>query len=106
MMRFIEKLRARYRWHWVGTVEGENLDAGRSAHMYWNLYQRGDGSRKFKQEPHYVELKYSSVLCRRKYTQIVVWKNGGPVPELYASAFHGSPRGKLSIINGGKGGAA
>lgn len=114
IMSIIEKLMIRYRWSFVGTVTGvtryvkeDGTDkAGGVNCCYWNLYQRGDGKRKFS----LIGRNLGSALSNQREAQVEAWKRGGPVPPLNESAQSASPspkpKAKLISFPGGKDGAA
>jgi hypothetical protein len=105
-MNIFARIKARYRWTWVGTVLGEtNVKRGDSLiqrNTYWNLYERGDGKRK------YVEVGdtrryFESSLCAFVHGQVQVWKAGGPMPALLKSPEVPKNSVKLIVFNGGRG---
>lgn len=100
----------RFRWHYVGTVKGwtdilkeDGSSSGRVYNQYWILTQRSDGARRAKS----VGEEHHSPLHVLRTAQVAAWLHGGPVPPLEDEFANGSsPRGKLIMFNGGKGGGA
>jgi hypothetical protein len=102
---------ARYRWSWVGTVEGKAIhtdDAGKvvrggNQSSYWNLYERGDGKRRAALiADHFV----NSHAARITRAEVKAWEKGGPLPDLYKAHRIPKPAAKLIAFPGGKDGAA
>jgi hypothetical protein len=110
MMKLLQSILDSYRWTWVGTVEGETrltddngreLKAGACKNAYWNLYERGDGKRSYREIGN-VFRTYASQSCRVTKAQIVAWKYGGPLPPLHSSPAPAMPKGELIVFPGGK----
>ncbi|NEI71061.1 hypothetical protein GR212_15890 [Rhizobium lusitanum] len=110
MIEIIKSLITRFRWQWVGTVEGQTqltdenghpIKAGACKNAYWNLYVRGDGRRAFEEVGN-VYRYHASQACRRTKAQIDAWKFGGPLPPLLYKPTPPAPRGKLVLFPGGK----
>lgn len=105
-MRWLENLKARFRWAWVGTVEGQcvwDRDGTKTAdHVYWNLYQRGDGKRRFEVigNPDFG----TSSHVKQMRAAVRAWKMGGPYPPLHKSPTAPRQPTKLISFPGGKAG--
>lgn len=108
-MSLIARLKEKYRYTWIGTVEGKcrwimgGKDTGVTESVFWNLYVRGDGKRKFEVTG---DVRYARsahvVECE---TLVKVWKSGGPVPPLRHRANPQQKPPKLLVFPGGKGAA-
>lgn len=96
-------------WRWVGTVEGvcQWHDKGVHTHtvlVIWNLFERTDGKRRADLTG---DLKWNdSAHVTSRQAAVRLWINGGPLPELKASATPPRPKPTLHIFPGGKGGGA
>lgn len=110
-MKWLDNLRARYRWSWAGTVEGKCVltdDDGRAKKggnrsSYWNLYVRGDGKRRAS----LIANSYcDSHAARVTRAEVRAWENGGPLPDLYKSPSPPRPKPSLVVFPGGRDGAA
>lgn len=110
MRKFLQELRDKYRWSWVGMVKGEcqhtwrGRDVGFES-VYWNLYVRADGKRRadVTGDPK------SAASDHVKACQALVgaWKKGGPIPPLqYGRQVSAPPKAELIVFPGGKGDAA
>lgn len=111
-MKFITALINRYRWRWIGTVEGvtrmvddqgAELKGGSYKNSYWNLYERGDGKRRYA-EIGEIFRYYASQGCRETKAKIDAWAHGGTLPPLHDSPEPEKPKpeGKLIVFRGGK----
>lgn len=107
-MKWLAALKDRYTWRWVGTVEGPTFlvdedgkrRPGGNRVCYWNLYERGDGLRRFKR----IGTNYGSPCALYRETQVKAWEYGGPLPPLGSTPLPALPKPKadLVIFPGGK----
>lgn len=107
-MNLLEKLFPKFRWRWVGSVEGIcflNTEEGRVYYnRYWNLYERGDGKRRFDvfgENSH-----FDSANVEKMRSQVAAWVNGGPLPPLRGCDLNTTPpkrKADLIVFPGGKG---
>lgn len=118
---WLEARRALKRWTFVGTVEGAVISVeedgtkvpGGNQSTYWNLYERGDGVRKYDTiSPDTAKSSFSyrhtSQAKRLAEASVQAWTHGGPLPVLYQNPFSGQPArkpAKLLLFQGGKDGA-
>lgn len=109
-MRWWDNLSSRYRWTWVGTVEGvchlvDEKGArtpGGNISCYWNLFERGDGKRRFS----VIGRVPSSQAAKVSQAGVEAWRLGAPMPALYRSPTPEKPKPQLIAFPGGKDGAA
>lgn len=110
-MKWLDALKARYVWRFVGTVEGVtrivrddgSCKPGGDNRCYWNLYERGDGSRKFTR----IGDNLGSPASNYKEAQVRAWVKGGPMPsfEITGTKPPATPKkdkAKLISFPGGK----
>jgi hypothetical protein len=115
-MKLIDQFFARWRWTWVGTVEGACTIVGDDGkkipggikNAYWNLFERGDGRRRFTEIGNNSDF-YNSQAMRVQEAAVRAWVHGGPLPTLYSAPIvtpSPKPKAKLIAFPGGKDGAA
>jgi hypothetical protein len=107
MMKWLTALKARFTWRWVGTVEGPThlvdetgkRTLGGNRTCYWNLYERGDGRRRY----HRIGTNYSSQNALVRESQVKAWVYGGPLPPLGSSPLPMlQHKAELVVFPGGK----
>lgn len=107
-MNIFSRLKARYTWKWIGTVEGPTdlvdddnyVVPGGNRRCYWVLYERGDGKRKYERVGH----NWGSALALSRESQVLAWHVGGPLPTIepeFTPKAAGRP--VLVLLQGGKG---
>lgn len=101
-MNIFSRLKARYTWKWIGTVEGptniiDDRVPGYDRHCFWNLYERGDGKRKV------VRVGRWSHQALRIEAQVEAWQRGGHLPALVPEFKPKAARPALVLLQGGKG---
>ena len=109
-MQWLDRIKAYFRWSWVGTVEGVchlvdekgNRTPGGNSSCYWNLYERGDGKRRSSLIGYF----HGSQSSRLAKAAVEAWVHGGPLPTLYKSPSPQKPKPQLIAFPGGKDGAA
>lgn len=101
-MKFIENLVVRYRWTWVGTVQGRCVwkESGCADHVYWNLYVRGNGKRRADVVGSARDSGSAHVMMM--LAAVRAWKAGGPLPELFTTPAPKRQPVKLVSLPGGK----
>lgn len=109
-MSLWSRIKARYHWEYIGTVRGNcrwimgGKDSGIIESVFWSLYVRGDGKRRFKVvgDPEWA----GSAHVKEMQALVKVWKSGGPIPPLDRAAHQATPpkpKAKLISFPGGKG---
>lgn len=105
-MGWFEKFMARWRWSYVGTVDGYTRvvseetkePTGIEYRGYWVLSERGDGKRKVRLGGDPGESAYA----RNQRALVEAWKHGGPLPSLHDSPAPPKSKAKLIVFQGGK----
>lgn len=110
-MRFLEKIFPSLKWNWVGTAMGQcfyvdengTRKPGGERRVYWTLYQRGDGKRRYDVTGDH--RYHDSPDVNRRRSQVLAWVHGAPLPPLIDAAdipIVASKKAKLIVFPGGK----